>query len=92
MRCTRVGWHGAPAEAEHANGSPGRGTPHPVLAQPHGGRRNPNGVQPLAVAEASYAALHVSGLTTEQQRELDEAIALIRHIPASGETPSLDTS
>lgn len=47
---------------------------------------------PLAVAEASYAALHVSGLTTEQQRELDEAIALIRHIPVTEETPSLDTS
>lgn len=47
---------------------------------------------PLAVAEASYAALCASGRTTEQQRALDEAIALIRHIQASDETPSLDTS
>jgi hypothetical protein len=44
------------------------------------------------VVEASYAALRVSGLTTEQQRALDEAIARIRHIPATEETPSLDTS
>lgn len=38
---------------------------------------------PLAVTEASYAVLSTSAPTTGQQRELDEAIALIRRIQAT---------
>ena len=46
---------------------------------------------PLVVAEASYVALCASPPTTKQQRELDEAIALIRLVQATPETPSPDT-